>query len=662
MSLRLRSLRLIGVGRDYQVDFTDRDGNVRPLSVIAGEISTGKTSVLEFVDYCLGGSGHPKHIEIQRRVRGALLEVEIEGELAVIERRVFTSDQHALVHRCGLDDLGEPHATERRPLAPAGDPESLSTFLLSAIGLEGLKLKEAPTQTESGTDPLSFRDVMPLCFLTNQRMDNKNLLFESTPMRNLKLVQVIEILFGVYDDQLAAMSEQLTQLVEERHALAAEITALDTFLAENDVPGRMELSASIGTLGRQLEDSSVRLDSLGKEMQAATTYAADARARYSQLHRSSALTAARVRDRETLMRRLLPLRGQYAEDERKLVFFQEANQIFDPLRVRVCPACMQQLPAPVEVHAGGTCSLCEQHIPAQQEPVDITAERLAVRARLHAIDRYIEEVEGQLAEASAEYTAAVESEAAAQRALDNQVGQDLSPFIAQRDELIGERESIRAIQREQRQQLQWRDGLDRRRADAARIEERITELRQRIEDLRSNRPDREGVTHDLTERFAEILRAFGFPKLDEPEPPYLSEKFVPFVRGNRYSEVGSTGALTLISMAWELAIFERAIEQGQPHPGFLLIDSPQKNLKPESAADEPDDVAGEDGDSDDFRDPAIPRRVWEHLEGWSRGVGLYAQLVVVDNLPSSIVDDHVLVRYSGQADDPPYGLIDDEIG
>lgn len=33
---------------------------------------------------------------------------------------------------------------------------------------------------------------------------------------------------------------------------------------------------------------------------------------------------------------------------------------------------------------------------------------------------------------------------------------------------------------------------------------------------------------------------------------------------------------------WELAVFERAVEQGVPHPGFLMIDRPQKNLKPET--------------------------------------------------------------------------------
>jgi hypothetical protein len=92
----------------------------------------------------------------------------------------------------------------------------------------------------------------------------------------------------------------------------------------------------------------------------------------------------------------------------------------------------------------------------------------------------------------------------------------------------------------------------------------------------------------------------------EPEPPVLNNKFVPYVRGNRYTEIGSTGALTLISLAWQLALFERAVEQGEPHPGLLLIDSPQKNLKPETGGAE----------SDEFVDPAIPR-VWEHIVNWS---------------------------------------------
>ena len=55
-------------------------------------------------------------------------------------------------------------------------------------GLEGMALKQAPTQAQSAVDPLSFRDVMPLCFLTNQRMDNKNLLLGDAEHMGIALV------------------------------------------------------------------------------------------------------------------------------------------------------------------------------------------------------------------------------------------------------------------------------------------------------------------------------------------------------------------------------------------------------------------------------------------------------------------------------------------
>jgi hypothetical protein len=185
---------------------------------------------------------------------------------------------------------------ERRPLSPPGDPNSLSSLLLTATGLQGIRLLEAPTQAQSATDPLSFRDVMPLCFLPNQRMDNKNLLLEGQHMRALKLRQVIEIIFDVYDNQLAAMGDQLDRMEQERRDLGAEIAALDTFLAENSVPGYLELDARRSELETQLTDARTQLDELTIRMRAATTYAAEARAQYAALRQASGEAAARVRD------------------------------------------------------------------------------------------------------------------------------------------------------------------------------------------------------------------------------------------------------------------------------------------------------------------------------------------------------------------------------
>jgi hypothetical protein len=214
--IRLRRLRLIGTSRNYGVSFLNDDGLPQALSVIAGQISTGKTSILEFIDYCLGDSNHPRHVEIQRQVQVALLELELSGDVHVIERRLFSEDQNALVHRCDLDHLEDPHHSALAVLAPAGAQDSLSTFLLEHTGLDRISLKEAPTQASSRTDPLSFRDLMWLCFLPNSRTDNRQLLQEHHYMRELKLRQVIEVVFGVHDQQLTmAITTQLELAIVE---------------------------------------------------------------------------------------------------------------------------------------------------------------------------------------------------------------------------------------------------------------------------------------------------------------------------------------------------------------------------------------------------------------------------------------------------------------
>ena len=117
-AIRFRRLRLRGMSRDYDVDFripsvhiaegTDRseeDVAVRPMSIIAGEISTGKTTILEFIDYCLGASSHPTHPEVLRQVRAAQLELELGVEPHVIERSVGEPSTSAIVWRSTLDKL-----------------------------------------------------------------------------------------------------------------------------------------------------------------------------------------------------------------------------------------------------------------------------------------------------------------------------------------------------------------------------------------------------------------------------------------------------------------------------------------------------------------------------------------------------------------------------
>lgn len=104
--LRIRGLRLIGPHRTYSVDFTDNDNVARQLSVIAGEISTGKTSILQLIDYCLGAKDHPEHDEIIAKVRTAHLSIEVrevveEADLDGGTNQVFQASRYIIERPIG---------------------------------------------------------------------------------------------------------------------------------------------------------------------------------------------------------------------------------------------------------------------------------------------------------------------------------------------------------------------------------------------------------------------------------------------------------------------------------------------------------------------------------------------------------------------------------
>lgn len=648
MAIRIRSLRLVGAEKNYDASFLD-DGTVRPLSVVAGEVSTGKTSILEFIAYGLGASDHPQHHEIQRRVRNVLLEVGVGDQVVVIERAAFSDRNIAHVHEASIDKLSTPHRTLTKEIDPAGSENSLSSMLLDFCGLAGIDLREAPSRSDSPAQPLSFRDILWLCFLENSRLDSRQLLFEANHMKALKLRQVIEVVFGVHDDQLTKLSDQLRAMEDRRSKRQGALDSLKSFLEENSVPGALELELRRRELEGELSDVRNELTELQHQMQAASSFASELRGQYAEARMRADTAAGEVRYYETLVRRLLPLRAQYAEDERKLHFFTEARTLFDPLHIEVCPSCLQRLPHSVTIE-GGRCTLCDQNIEQTTESFDISTELTAVRARRREIDRYIEEVEESLRESKARYSQAREVEERSQRALDTDVATSLAPYVAERDHRVGERERIEAAIREVSQQESWRQGMDSRQIEIGRLGEQIQRLRKEVEKRRAAQPSKDEVIAALSSRFRTILEGFGFPKLHDPMSPYLDRNFVPHVRGIPYRDIGSAGAMTLTSLAWQLALFELAVEEGHPHPGFLMIDSPQKNLTPEGGL----------GD-DEFADPAIGDHVWNHILSLASRFNEGAQLIVVDNKPRAQAAGRVVISYSGRRDVPPYGLIDDEV-
>ncbi|WP_190989879.1 ATP-binding protein [Pseudarthrobacter sulfonivorans] len=649
---------MLGSTRSFDIDFREADGSSRPLSIIAGRTNTGKTSVLRFIEYALGAKTFPNHSEVLRQVRSVALELQTPDGIVTLER--VLGGNNAILYPSDIDSSDAVTASTF-VIDPTGHPDSVSQLLLATVGLQDVKLKESPTQDESGTDRLGFRDVMGVCLYLNERVGSQQLLHSGNFMKELKLRQVVDAIYGVHDNDQAELARRIKEAQAALDNQRQAVELLQEFVAQQQPKPLVALEIEAEDLDKELRGIDEELRALGRREAAASAFASELRQRHAELAIQAAKTDAFVRDRLSLINRFGSLRAQYADDVRKLTLFVEAENAFDQLSVEVCPACFNTLlDAPNQDN--GTCSLCHQSAPPQlDEPEEAASirqddskqharkELRAGKRRYKELDDYWQRLNDELPTLHRNAEAAALAEAEAGSSLDEATHAALTPFLGERNELQRRRQASLVLRSEATNGIKLRTGLEARLTNLDRSRRNLDILRQEQRD-KKERPDRDAVLRQISERYAQILVEIQYPKVmqDGVLPPYLDEKLVPYVRNQHFREA-SSGGQVLVSLAWMLSVFEIAYELNAAHPGVLLIDTPQKNL-------------GGAADDAEFADIHLVERVYAHLVGWLGTAGTGAQVIVVDNTPPDKVEEHVVVRYTRDPEVQPFGLIDNETG
>ena len=603
--IRLLQLSLTGSSArpsSYGVRFARGDEKWRPLSIIAGPSQTGKTSIIDFVRYCLGDNEHPEHPEVTAAVRYAALEAELAGSIVSIERSATGSpSSFASVWQASLDDRKSVPEL-RKPTEPTSDPAGLSQYVLAACGLDGIELPEAPTQADSRTVLLSIRDLFRVMWMPNERLDSKNLLGEANYMVAQKLRQTVDAMFDVHDPGDAQLQGRIRKIAEAARQARASAQSVRTVVHDEYPLGPLSLTADLEAAERSaasIAGALARIDAERSSRQGATRWLREELRAAQIVARDARL---RVGNRESLLDRLAVLRGQYADDKKKLMFLREAERIFDPLRVVTCPACLSALDVPPSV-VDEKCSMCGESIDSEDVHLSLGMAARAIEAsksdadndtvgqsdaasegedsiieiaetidelvNAHGLNESVELIERELKATTRrlddlnqywvrldddlnvlrniQLNADAEAEAAAEAV--NRVADLPAPYLAERDELSRQLADARLrVQHLQTGVRLW-DRVDAANLQADQLEGQASRLRKERREA-AERPDRRAVISKLSARFGAILSEIGYPKLSEP---LIDERLIPSVRGLPY-RAASSGGLTLISIAWSLAI------------------------------------------------------------------------------------------------------------
>lgn len=659
-------------GRDktYGVSFRDESGRIRPLSIIAGASQTGKTSIIEYILYCLGQREFPPHEEMQAAVRAALLEVSLGNERQVIERStVGKGSAFASIWKASLDELRsgeEPRPEEERVSTDTSAPDSLSQRVLAACGLENMALPEAPSRADSATQIFSVRDLMKTFWLPNDRVDAKNLVFEQAAhIVSQKFQQTFDVIFDVFDGEDVRRAAQVKAAREAaQEARRTYVSLLDVVSTEHP-QGPLRLEIRLGEISQFVAEAETQIREMDTSVSSRTDAQRRLRSGLGPAERRAQQASQVISDRYSLLDRLGALRAQYADDKKKLTFLHEAERLFDPLQVRVCPACFNALSEPPVV-ADGQCSMCGHVVPESVDSLTFghgagvgteseqtggdKADAAFVEGELHAVTKRLADLNG--------YMERLEADLGEMRRLRDQADTALmglvnaieqatelpAPYLAARDEMASRVEEARIERRSTEAGLRLWERVRLAQEAADRLTGEATRLRQERSEVRSLL-GRHDLVRIMSERFGEILTDIGYPKL--ADTAYLDDGLVPHVRGHSYLSA-SSGGRTLIALAWYLSLWEVAFERDANAPGLLMIDSPQKNLGHNVENVDPD-----------FADAALVESFYRHVQTWLSGPGAGAQIIIVDNSPPESAASHVVVRFSGDPSNPPYGLIDD---
>ncbi|MGL9728694.1 AAA family ATPase [Enterococcus sp. DIV0756] len=625
MKLFLKTFRLVGIEKDYEFDFK------MGLNFISGPTSTGKTTILELIDYALGADKHKSYIEVGSKCTDVELEIILEGTLYRIKRTLFEFTLPVLVEI--FDDQSQKFL--QFGIFSVDDPsneKSLSNFLLSKLGLSGVKISN---QT------FSFRDLFKYSYLKQTKIDSEDMLSEKNwPVFN-KEKATFEIIFNFYDTLLGELKATLKKKQEELKEEKLKYEGIDDFLKGSGIENfesvrlrRVEIEEHISELNKVLLNNKELVEKQTSKSEVNNLSKATLDKKKVQKEHMEDL-----QDQDQYIQKLRLLFNQYENDIEKIDATIMGIKEINKYGFVLCPNCLK----PIENHIShGDCSLCGGNM---EELVENTLvlknDRKNIVRKKNELDKHILFEVDRRRKISKEIDVLSQEILQEERLLNELTEKYVNPFVSEISlinmnlgkyykELDELDDSLRFIKELNRLALLLMDkGKE------------VSSLREQIEE-QAVLNDKSVVMENLSIKFEEILRIFRFPKL---EGAYINSKnYLPYVRGRKYNDLGSLGAVTLITMAYYLSILvENTNNQGN-HLNLLMIDTPRKNL-------------GISSSSEEFQDEEIYNSIIRYFIELDEEFPDQIQLIVINNgYPDFLPREDIILEFSSNGQS---GLIDD---
>ncbi len=593
----------------------------KQVTFIHGPVGTGKSSVANLVDYCMGGS-LTKTPALSLELISAHLYMEISGNDVLLERELANDNS---VRVTWEKIKGEANSI-LVPIEAKPDPVyidsvyNLSDMIFCLAGVEPLKVRRSKMDPDSPLVRLSFRDVMWYCYLQQETLDSSFFQMEH-PFKRNKSIDVMRYLVGLYSDELGELEKKRLELNESIKANKLAIEQIQKFLKRFKLGSNLEIKKLLLKTEEDLKDEEINRDEIESKNIKNTHAVEPLRNSLRRMSTEVASYEESVFDLKERIEKYEELKADLISNKIKSTRVSKARDLLSDVHFKSCPQCGSSVENRKEVV--NSCYLCGGKINEEliENATDYEFFRKELNTRIDDLDVLINKHKAELAKEENSLRR-LESE---KYELDERLSRELrvydSAYVSQirfADQKIAK---LSEQQRYYERLAEFPNAIDEmNRMIAVQEGEKKNVIKDIEEEYEKLKKAKKHISQ-IEEAFLSIMLQIEYPGVELGDKVVIDQdNWQPKIYhqvGEKevvwgFSEASSGGKKVLFNVCYVLAIHQVAVENNFPLPTFLIIDSLTKNISR--------DV-----------NPKIVSRLFDLIFEMSSGVLEKTQIILIDS-------------------------------
>jgi hypothetical protein len=650
--LLLERLILVGFRKNYTIKFSPG------VNLIYGDSDTGKSSILEFINYQLG-SGHIELAEeILSSVRYAALETIINGDVYTIVRNIHENNAFIEVFQCYFSEKDQHYPKLYNPnFSVTGAPDGYySDFLLESLNFPKIKTKDSPTKDGSAMRRLSFRRLFEYCYLNQDDVGSKGFLNYGNWSRNVGTKEVFKYMFNVLDSNISELELEISEKTSESKNVKQKYEAVTSFLRDTDYENLDKIEDEIDALDHDLEVLAGDLQQLNSKMVADSENYHQIKAALNQLSTLEKKTVVDLKSTESSIDNYSRLRNDYNNDIEKISALKVAKNRIGSKQdeTNICPICDSEF------------TIIDDNNPFQiASSLSIEEEMKSLKKRKRNIQKLIDRHFNKHRNLNKNLQEYRKDLLKVREMLDTETQDLISPYLTQRDNVVKEIASKTQIRDNHLHNLKIRNKQNDISKKYTKLINDLDLLKSQLKELIENAPKLDQILLVLGQNLKGYLQAINIK--NRHGIAINPKTFTPVIRGKDYHNITSGGLRTISSIGHLLGLLKYSITNDIYHPRLLMIDTVGKYLGKKTKEKYIEDTNLKDDVEEGLSDPEKYRNMYEaiiDLAQVAKEKERVCQMILVDNdVPDQFIERYrgfIVAHYSSTgADGLQKGLIDD---